>query len=314
MNKEFRAFCNQKGIRIRYTATDQHQQNGIAERTIRTLKDIVRELLMATTKKKIPSKYWPILIQTAAYIRNRRRLRKGKKTPYENWYRKLPDLSHIVTIGATGWYLLPKKASILESKTVPCQMLGYEGDRAHNYTILRLDTNKVTNANDVFFKEDHLHISTRDAVEEISRKRPRSPALSPEPQRKIYKRLDLPIAEISNLSSYPSVPSPAPRPAPKPLQGPLPQPLSRQNLEATPIGSSMPEISLGSPIPKGSPIPEIPQNRYNLRVRTTTDPTARYHLQAVTPKFQLAVSMLSFMLIAAEIEPRNHRQAKLDAQ
>ena len=68
ISAEVQAFCKDHGIALPTTATEQHQQNGIAER----LNGIILERLTATLASlnaEIPTKYWPILALSIIYLR-----------------------------------------------------------------------------------------------------------------------------------------------------------------------------------------------------------------------------------------------------
>lgn len=53
----FEAFCQDRGIALFFSATDQHQQNGIAERSVGVVKEIMRRLLMDATSNGVDPKY-----------------------------------------------------------------------------------------------------------------------------------------------------------------------------------------------------------------------------------------------------------------
>ena len=68
ISAEVQAFCKNHGIALSITATEQHQQNGIAER----LNGIILERLTATLASlnaEIPTKYWHILALSIIYLR-----------------------------------------------------------------------------------------------------------------------------------------------------------------------------------------------------------------------------------------------------
>ncbi|KAH7119207.1 hypothetical protein EDB81DRAFT_605809, partial [Dactylonectria macrodidyma] len=53
--------------------------------------------------EEVPSEYWPILLQSVIYLRNRSPSSAIGKTPYEAWYGQPPDLVHLRTLGAKGF-------------------------------------------------------------------------------------------------------------------------------------------------------------------------------------------------------------------
>ncbi len=63
-----KTFFAEKGIHHQQSCAYTPQQNGVAERMNRTLKDLVRAMLK---HKNVPEEFWAEALSTAAYIRNR---------------------------------------------------------------------------------------------------------------------------------------------------------------------------------------------------------------------------------------------------
>ncbi|XP_052626835.1 uncharacterized protein LOC111878595 [Lactuca sativa] len=77
-------FCAEKGIMRQYSSAHTPQQNGVAERRNRTLKDAARTML---GDSKLPVFFWAEAISTACYVQNRMLINKSQmKTPYEILY------------------------------------------------------------------------------------------------------------------------------------------------------------------------------------------------------------------------------------
>ncbi len=94
MKGELGRHFKESGIEVQETAPYAHQQNGKAERFIRTIEDDVQTLL---ADSGLPMSFWGDTILTAAYIRRRlptSTLPEGK-TPHEAMYNEIPDLSHL---------------------------------------------------------------------------------------------------------------------------------------------------------------------------------------------------------------------------
>ncbi|GJU18838.1 putative ribonuclease H-like domain-containing protein, partial [Tanacetum coccineum] len=80
-NKVMDEFCREKGIKREYNVARTPQQNGIAERTNRTLIEAARTML---ADSKLPSTFWAEAVSTACYVQNRVLIVKPhNKTPYE---------------------------------------------------------------------------------------------------------------------------------------------------------------------------------------------------------------------------------------
>jgi hypothetical protein len=101
--EEVRLFCQGEGIEIIYTNTEQHQQNGIAERMNRT---ILEKLTTTIIDGKIPRIYWPYVLKGAVWTRNLSPHTTLPTTPYEQWHHEVPDLSHLRTPGSSGYVRL----------------------------------------------------------------------------------------------------------------------------------------------------------------------------------------------------------------
>ena len=61
-------FCAEKGIVHQYSSAHTPQQNGVAERRNRTLKDVARTMLCDS---KLPVFFWAEVINIACYVQNR---------------------------------------------------------------------------------------------------------------------------------------------------------------------------------------------------------------------------------------------------
>ena len=75
-------FCAQHGIIHQTTAPYSPQQNGIAERKNRTLKELMNAMLLSSV---LPQNLWREAILSANYVLNRIPHRKTNRTPYELW-------------------------------------------------------------------------------------------------------------------------------------------------------------------------------------------------------------------------------------
>ncbi len=76
LSNEFKNFLVDKGIHHQRTCSYTPQQNGVAERMNRTLKDLVRAMLK---HMNIANEFWAEALSTAAYIRNRVNKQKPSK-------------------------------------------------------------------------------------------------------------------------------------------------------------------------------------------------------------------------------------------
>ena len=68
VSKVFHKFCDRKGIKKEFTSPHNPPQNGVAERTNRTIQDRVRSMLSHAT---LPHSFWAKAVQTAINVINR---------------------------------------------------------------------------------------------------------------------------------------------------------------------------------------------------------------------------------------------------
>ena len=90
-------FCEGKGIIHQTSAARSPQQNGVAERKNRTLKEAARALLAEST---LSEGYWAEAINTACYVQNRVLINKVRqKTPYELYFGRKPNVDYFHIFG-----------------------------------------------------------------------------------------------------------------------------------------------------------------------------------------------------------------------
>ena len=82
------------------------EQNGVAERMNRNLMESARSTL---SHAGLSNRYWAEAAATAAYIRNRTPTAaiKEEQTPYERWYGKRPNISHLKVFGCMAFAHIP---------------------------------------------------------------------------------------------------------------------------------------------------------------------------------------------------------------
>ncbi|GJS99425.1 zinc finger, CCHC-type containing protein [Tanacetum coccineum] len=80
------------GIIHQTTAPYTPQQNGVAERKNRTLKEMVNSML---SYSGLSEGFWGEAMLIACYILNRTPNKNSKQTPYEIWTKKVPNLTYL---------------------------------------------------------------------------------------------------------------------------------------------------------------------------------------------------------------------------
>ncbi|XP_075492490.1 uncharacterized protein LOC142530542 [Primulina tabacum] len=85
------------GIKHELSAARSPQQNSVAERRNRTLKEAARTML---TESGISQRFWADAVNTACYTQNRSMLNKNhEKTPHEIWTGKQPEVGYFRIFG-----------------------------------------------------------------------------------------------------------------------------------------------------------------------------------------------------------------------
>ncbi|RDX64254.1 hypothetical protein CR513_57211, partial [Mucuna pruriens] len=104
-SKEFKEFCEAKGIEHEVTAPYTPQHNGLAERRNRTLLDMARCMIKG---KGLPNCYWGEAVTTAAYVLNRCPTKRLQSvTPEEAWTGDKPMVNHLRIFGSLSYRHIP---------------------------------------------------------------------------------------------------------------------------------------------------------------------------------------------------------------
>lgn len=151
-NKEFQLFLKKFGIQHQTSIAYTPQQNGVAERSIRTITEMTRCMLRDSGLDK---KFWGEAVRTAIYLKNRSPTMALKdKVPEEVWSGQEVDLSHLRVFGSVA-HVLVKDGSRkkFDPKTRQTVMVGYsENQKGYRFVDLS-NPKKVIIARDAVFDE-----------------------------------------------------------------------------------------------------------------------------------------------------------------
>jgi hypothetical protein len=102
-----------------------------------------------------PKILWMEIAATIVYLKNRSPTRSLKdKTPYEAWFGRKPDLSHLKIIGTKAYVHIPKQRRVkLDSHSRGCQLVGY-GSTANQFRVWDPIRKDIIISRDVIFDED----------------------------------------------------------------------------------------------------------------------------------------------------------------
>ena len=126
LSKEFKQELADSGIIHETSTSYTPQQNGVAERSNRTLVESARAMLHA---QQLDHSFWAEAVSTAAYIRNRVVSRSASvkgKCPLELWTGRKPTVNHLRVFGCVAYALIPKQLRTkLEPRSIKCIFIGY---------------------------------------------------------------------------------------------------------------------------------------------------------------------------------------------
>ncbi|KAK9052683.1 hypothetical protein SSX86_029313 [Deinandra increscens subsp. villosa] len=119
----FAEVCAQNCIIHECTAPYSPQQNGIAERKNRTLKEMMNAMLISSG---LSEDMWGEAILSANYLLNKIPLKNKDVTPYELWMGREPSYKYLRVWGCLAKVVVPPpKAQKIGPKIVDCVFIGY---------------------------------------------------------------------------------------------------------------------------------------------------------------------------------------------
>jgi transposase InsO family protein len=123
LSEAFQAVCVEHDIKLRTGGPDAQQQNGVAERTNRTVKEMAQAM---RHRAGLPESWWAEATDTAVYLINRRPNKALKyNTPYHALFGEHAPLGHLRTFGCRAYRLLPSaQLRKLDYKALPGILVG----------------------------------------------------------------------------------------------------------------------------------------------------------------------------------------------
>ena len=151
VNDELKEFFEENGIRIHKSAAYEHEQNGVVERTNRTLQEMMRSIMVHA---KTSPAYWAEAILTAQHLHNRTpRSAIGDVTPFELWFGEKPFVGYIRVFGCVAYERIPpEKRGKLDHRARKLRFVGYDNE-IKGYRLVDPKTKKLRIARNVAFEE-----------------------------------------------------------------------------------------------------------------------------------------------------------------
>ena len=151
---ELKDWLEKAGIAHQVTPPYTPQLNGVAERANRTIVESARSQMYG---RKVPLELWGLAMQCAVYVQNRSTPSASKVTPFELWFKRKPDISHLKVFGCLVFVHVPdEKRRKLDSKAVEAMMVGYVEGSTSCYQIWDPTKRKLTTSRDVTFEEQSM--------------------------------------------------------------------------------------------------------------------------------------------------------------
>ena len=149
-NSDFKSMLGSRGIRLCTSAPHRPEQNGRIERENRTVIESARSMLHA---RDVPRCLWAEAVSTAVYALNRTVSSNSKnfKSPYELWYYRKPNVSHMRPFGIEAYVFIPDKfRKKFDPKARKAIFVGYHGD-SENYRLYDPPRRRIHVSKDVKF-------------------------------------------------------------------------------------------------------------------------------------------------------------------
>ena len=148
----FDGMLKERGIKILQSAPHTPQQNGRAERLMRTLMDKAEAMRIDAG---LPDSWWEFAVQHAVHVYNRTPMKRlGWKTPYELLHGEAPDISHLRVFGCGAYVHIPPETR--KNKLAPkSELMIYLGPApgGHGNIFMRISTNVVYTSAHALFDE-----------------------------------------------------------------------------------------------------------------------------------------------------------------
>lgn len=150
VNNAFKDYLHKEGIIHECTAPYTPEQNGRAEREIRSIVESARSMLYA---RDVSLNLWAEAINCAVYLLNRTSSSQTPdKTPSELWDGVKPILEHVRVFGSEGYVHVPDQLRTkLDKKSEKMLLVGYDNT---NYRMYNINTKQIKISRNVVFDEN----------------------------------------------------------------------------------------------------------------------------------------------------------------
>lgn len=154
-SNEMKQFCVERGITYHPTIPRTPQQNGVAERMVRTITERARAMLIGANLNKA---FWGEAVLTATYLINitPTKALSLNKTPYEAWHGKKPRMKFLRVFGSTVYIHDDTRKRKFDEKSWKGILVGYD---VNGYKAWDVENEKIVRVRNVIVDETNYMIS-----------------------------------------------------------------------------------------------------------------------------------------------------------
>ena len=178
ISKAFVTMLKDKGIEILQSIPYAHQQNGRAERIIRTLMEKAESMRLQAC---LPQSYWEFALDHATHVYNRTPMKRlNWQTPYQGISGEKPSVDHLRVFGCAAYVFIPRE--VQENKMAPrSELMIYLGTHpgTKGWIFMRTPSNTVFSAAQATFDESFFPKCPVNIVRRNTRLQSTAPAPKP---------------------------------------------------------------------------------------------------------------------------------------
>ena len=150
-NTEFEGYLAEHGIKHEFTVRHTPQQNGKAERLMRTIQEGIKTVLIDA---ELPMVFWALAASFITHVRNRVIPSMKNSTPYELFYDDKPSLTSMRPFGCKVFIYQPKETrGKLEPAAHPGLFVGYE-EGVKGFKVYDTKRRRIYMSRDLLFYEN----------------------------------------------------------------------------------------------------------------------------------------------------------------
>jgi hypothetical protein len=169
-NGKVQEYCRTRGIHLQQTPARAKEMNGVAEKSVETVKNHARTMMEACGISE--QQGWWRAVAHHAYLWNRTHIPSTTgKTPFEAMTSRAPSIMHVGVFGCDAFVHQDRsqRDTTFSPKAEPGVYLGHDSGR--NCSVVRmLSTGKIAYVKDVIFREgsfEHLRRGSKQGAEAI---------------------------------------------------------------------------------------------------------------------------------------------------